>query len=488
MLASISGLESHLAALYSISLCTKCEQGAHLKYRFHKRITPTDKAQIIQRLTTALRILPIITLLMLTTGGLFISSHHILFRQASNITPGIIAIATPAANASEASTFQLVASLSGHSPSSYDMFWYVDNGQWNWMSTTADNAARQASIDVSGWHWHAANDDYNITVVAVLHSGGQRVFSTLPIHVGNAVGTQPMQPTTKTLTSNTSMTTNLYVNPDSNAAQTAASTSDPTMKRVMTKLAAMPTAIWLGNWTTDVQNYVASVVGHADTTHQTPVFVVYNIPNRDCSGYSAGGASSPDAYKSWVHAVADGIGTQQAIVVLEPDALAQIDCLNASDLAARNQLLSFAITTFKSNAGTKVYLDAGNPSWVPATTMAPRLRAANIAQADGFSLNVSNFIATNDNITYGTELSKLIGNKHFVIDTSRNGNGSNGEWCNPSGRALGKLPSSNTGNPLVDYFLWVKTPGESDGACNGGPAAGIWWPAYAESLATNAGW
>ena len=33
--------------------------------------------------------------------------------------------------------------------------------------------------------------------------------------------------------------------------------------------------------------------------------------------------------------------------------------------------------------------------------------------------------------------------------------------------------------PLVDAFLWIKTPGESDGTCSGGPAAGKWWGEYA---------
>ena len=80
----------------------------------------------------------------------------------------------------------------------------------------------------------------------------------------------------------------------------------------------------------------------------------------------------------------------------------------------------------------------------------------------------------------------MLGNKPFVIDTSRNGKGSNGEWCNPSGRALGASPTANTGDPLVDAFFWLKAPGESDGACNGGPGAGTFWPEYALGLAQRA--
>ena len=75
-----------------------------------------------------------------------------------------------------------------------------------------------------------------------------------------------------------------------------------------------------------------------------------------------------------------------------------------------------------------------------------------------------------------------------VIDTSRNGNGSNGEWRNPRGRALGEQPRFVDDATALDALLWVKLPGESDGACNGGPAAGTWWQEFALELAANASW
>jgi endoglucanase len=127
--------------------------------------------------------------------------------------------------------------------------------------------------------------------------------------------------------------------------------------------------------------------------------------------------------------------------------------------------------------------------------MAPRLKAAGIDLADGFALNVSNYQATPDLIKYGHQLSALLGGKHFIIDTSRNGNGPppfEGEderaWCNPDGRALGSPPTTETGDPLVDAFYWIKPPGESDGTCNKGPAAGGWWPEKALEMARNAKW
>src|SRR5580692_11948254 len=111
------------------------------------------------------------------------------------------------------------------------------------------------------------------------------------------------------------------------------------------------------------------------------------------------------------------------------------------------------------------------------------------------SLNVSNYKSTSSEITYGKEISKLLGGKHFVIDTSRNGNGppkcdegADDEtcWCNPPGRALGSPPTASTADPLIDAYLWLKKPGESDGQCNGGPKAGVFWPDKAPELARNA--
>jgi endoglucanase len=120
--------------------------------------------------------------------------------------------------------------------------------------------------------------------------------------------------------------------------------------------------------------------------------------------------------------------------------------------------------------------------------MATRLTAAGISSARGFSLNVSHFDPTATEVAYGHSISSLVGGKTFVVDTSRNGLGTNGQWCNPSGRALGDRPTAQTGDARADAFLYIKRPGESDGTCNGGPAAGTFWPSYAIGLANRAAW
>ena len=101
---------------------------------------------------------------------------------------------------------------------------------------------------------------------------------------------------------------------------------------------------------------------------------------------------------------------------------------------------------------------------------------------------------------------------HFVIDTSRNGQGpwagtndhpytnaDTQDWCNPPDRGLGPRPTANTGVPLLDAYLWIKLPGASDGECfrwtagpldparnMADPAAGKWFPEMALELVHNA--
>jgi endoglucanase len=246
-------------------------------------------------------------------------------------------------------------------------------------------------------------------------------------------------------------------------------------------------AHWIGSEgnTTDETK---GIVDQAKTAGRTPVLVAYNIPNRDCGQYSSGGAQDDDSYRGFVQQMADGIGGNKAVVILEPDALAQTLSKCEGEQGGREALLSGAVKTLKG-AGAEVYIDAGNPGFVQDTgQLADGLRKSGIDQAAGFALNVSNF-QTNDAVAaYGKKVSDQVGGKKFVIDTSRNGNGSyNGPqqptWCNPPGRALGTPPTRSTGDSRIAAFLWIKEPGDSDGDCRGSPSAGQFMPDYALGLA-----
>jgi endoglucanase len=114
------------------------------------------------------------------------------------------------------------------------------------------------------------------------------------------------------------------------------------------------------------------------------------------------------------------------------------------------------------------------------------------------------------NLRYSNMLGDVEPTTHYVVDTSRNGQGpwqppaypDPQDWCNPPDRGAGLPPTLDTGVSLVDAYLWVKIPGESDGECTRGlgpagetidpewglidPAAGDWFPQMALQLASNA--
>ncbi|WP_158793460.1 glycoside hydrolase family 6 protein [Granulicella sp. L60] len=321
----------------------------------------------------------------------------------------------------------------------------------------------------------------------------------------------------------------------------------------------VPQAVWLTNGTpSEVSATVRSTLKQASWERTMPVFVLYNIPGRDCGSYSAGGAENTADYEAWIDAIAGAIGSQKAVIILEPDALADLpsDCgYNPSQVnitqatADRFTQINFAVTTLENGSQTSVYLDGGNSHWQAVPIMAQRLAQAGVQQAQGFFTNVSNFNLNNYESKYDTWVSECIafannpadggwrlGNYsycasqyysplgavdpdniatwvytdewfqqnlgtavptiHFVIDTSRNGQGTlnasvyasapynqpasvvttltNGNWCNPPARGLGTHPTANTGVALLDAYLWVKTPGQSDGTCDAAGGARAW--------------
>ncbi|MCU1446970.1 MAG: putative cellobiohydrolase [Cryobacterium sp.] len=282
-----------------------------------------------------------------------------------------------------------------------------------------------------------------------------------------------------------------YSNPKSTAAiaAAAAAETDPDSAEAATlaKIAEQPAAIWLlpEKFPLEtVQADVAKFAAAAATAGEEPVFVIYGIPDRDCGNHSTGGLSETD-YPIWVSAIAAALTTSPAVVILEPDALAlATECGNVPQ---RVEQIQQGVATFASTIAT-VYLDAGHSDWVDAATMADLLNRAGVQQVRGFATNVSNYNSNAAEQKFGEAVSALTNDAHFIVDTSRNGKGTNGEWCNPTGRAIGVTPEVSTDEGLRDAYLWVKLPGESDGTCNNGPAAGEWWNERALQLADAAGW
>jgi endoglucanase len=287
----------------------------------------------------------------------------------------------------------------------------------------------------------------------------------------------------------------LYRDPTSQAARwVQANPNDARTPVIRDKIASQPQARWLADFNPGtVASEVSGVVNAASAANQIPVFSVYEIPNRDCGGASAGGAPDYGQYQQWITGFTQGLGGRTVIVALETDALALQSCLSGSEITARDQAISQAVQTIKrADPNAEVYLDGGHSAWNSATEQGSRLRAAGVQYADGFFTNVSNFQPLSNEAAYGRAIisylqSQGISGKHQIIDTSRNGGaaGAQGDWCGDDNtdHRIGAYPTLDTGDQNIDGYLWVKPPGEGDGCVY---AAGTFVPDLAYNLASTA--
>ncbi|GGM45504.1 glucanase [Micromonospora sonchi] len=283
-----------------------------------------------------------------------------------------------------------------------------------------------------------------------------------------------------------------YVDPDTAAARwVAANPNDSRAAVIRDRIANVPQGRWFTTTNTStVRGEVNSFVGAAAAAGKIPILVVYNIPNRDCSNHSGGGAPNHTAYRQWVDQVAAGLGGRAATIILEPDVLPiMTSCMDAGQQAEVRASMAYAGKALKrGSSAAKVYYDIGHGGWLAPGEAAARLNAADIANsADGISVNVSNYRRSADEVSYAKQIIAATGNSRLkaVIDTSRNGNGPAGaEWCDPPGRAIGTPSTTATGDSAIDAFLWVKLPGEADGCI---AAAGQFVPQRAYDLAVAAG-
>ncbi|MDN4174568.1 glycoside hydrolase family 6 protein [Nocardioides sp. SOB77] len=263
----------------------------------------------------------------------------------------------------------------------------------------------------------------------------------------------------------------LYADPASETARAAA-----TDARVA-PLAAVPQGAWFTDWTdaSTIRGSVAAYVGGASARHELPLVVLYRIPDRDCGGHASGGASDAEDYRAWVEGAARGIAGRPAIVVIEPDAVGQLDKCTGPE---RVDLLRFAVERMAAT-GAWVYIDAGHSDWWPAEEMARRLESVGIAGARGFVTNVANYHSADAEQSYAEDVVAALAARgtedvRYLVDTGRSGGRVEaGERCNPPGARTGPAPALVFDGSL-DGYAWVKPPAESDGPCAGGPPSGYY--------------
>ena len=193
----------------------------------------------------------------------------------------------------------------------------------------------------------------------------------------------------------------------------------------LAKMVATPQAVWFTSGTpAEVKKSVKRTMTQAKLTRSIPVLVAYDLPFRDCAQYSAGGAQDTAAYLAWIDAFAAGIGSGQAIVVLEPDGLgiipwyttingeqewcqpAELDPATAA--ADRFTQLNGAVDRLTALPNTSVYLDGTHSGWLGVGDIADRLHKAGVEKADGFFLNVSNYELTERQAKYASWISQCL--------------------------------------------------------------------------------
>jgi len=341
----------------------------------------------------------------------------------------------------------------------------------------------------------------------------------------------------------------LYVNPDFTRMIEMMAARTPAQAPALKKLAVQPTAVWL-----DSVKRVPSVSRHLDEARRqqvagappvVPVFVVYDLPGRDCAAKASSGEFSVKDEARYQHEYIDAIAaafrahpSQPVVIILEPDSLANLatnlgleSCAAAEGAYRRG--IAYAISKL-SLPNVSIYLDAAHGGWLGwkrnLTKIAEIFRsvldaAGGSEHIRGFAVNVSNYNPTKvvggrrgspsdpgpDELSYVDDLRQALSevgihDKGFVIDTARNGrlgiraNGAN--WCNIARAGLGERPHVAP-VPGIDAYLWIKPPGESDGtsdpraprfdsncaspeALPGAPQAGELFPAYLLDLVKNA--
>ncbi|KAG2415557.1 exoglucanase 2 precursor [Aspergillus terreus] len=277
------------------------------------------------------------------------------------------------------------------------------------------------------------------------------------------------------------------------------------------------------------------------------IFVVYDLPDRDCAALASNGEYSiadggVEKYKAYIDSIKKQLETYsdvQNILIIEPDSLANLvtnmnveKCANAHD--AYLECTNYAITQLNL-PNVAMYLDAGHAGWLgwpanigPAAELfagvyknasspaALRGLATNVANYNAFSIDTCPSYTSENEVcdeksyinNFAPELKSNGFDAHFIVDTGRNGNQPTGQlewgdWCNVVDTGFGARPSTDTGDELVDAFVWVKPGGESDGtsdtsaerydahcglddALKPAPEAGTWFQAYFEQLVKNA--
>jgi endoglucanase len=229
-----------------------------------------------------------------------------------------------------------------------------------------------------------------------------------------------------------------------------------------------------------------------------PFLNLSRMEGQSCPYPGTTAKNSEQAIERWLRYFSQAIGDARVEIALETDRLTVIGCLPGWARARRYREFRYEVHLLhENNPNAIVYIDAGASDWGKSPAlMAWRLRKADVAEAQGFQVGASHFDWTWKEIRYGMAISRLLGGKHFVINTNANGWGPKPRWyspfyrpaCIPTGEGVGQRPSVKTPDPHIDAFVWAGVPGYENGSCigYGQDSPYQFYPSLAVSLALHA--
>ena len=273
------------------------------------------------------------------------------------------------------------------------------------------------------------------------------------------------------------------------SVRTAGGASTPTGQTIALA-AGIPTAVWLD--AIDAIPEMRATLELARRQQQSTgrsvlcVYVIYNLPGRDCSAAASAGelatgelARYKNEYITPIAELAAAYPDLRKVFVVEPDSLPNIvtnmgrpKCASAA--AEYKEGIAHAIRTLGPLGS--VYIDAAWSGWIGtwnvpqmATLLDEVLKLAGRSAhyVRGFVTNVSNYGSVAAETAYAAALrAALLSKGHnfaYIIDTGRNGGGQTvgpqSSWCNPRRATMGPPPSASPSiAAFADAFFWIKPP------------------------------
>lgn len=199
-------------------------------------------------------------------------------------------------------------------------------------------------------------------------------------------------------------------------------------KSLLGRIALRPRVRWFGAWmsptdaATRLREYIRTTqAGDPDVLVQLAVFRLW--PRGEGAKNEPLTTADQDAYRQWVDAAAQAIGSARVAIVLEPDLAVS---LGGWQPQVRQQLTAYAAHVFGQLPRTAVYLDASDADWLSVAGAADLLLHSGIGDVRGFALGATHYSSTAANIDYGSRLVAALAQagvpgRHFVIDTADNG-------------------------------------------------------------------